>query len=503
MKNNTLVKLIFLLFAISYSQSQPTDVIVELSSGTRQVAKLVDIQNDTVQLSGKIQGKETLVRIPLNKFKSILRLQDSVQIPLENWKPSTNVIPDTVFIVDSTESEDPEEPHIAFGHLIIATPKLIGIDSSWAPQIQQAIQQLLREGAAIPSLITDTISLETALSAKALGYLESQWTQEKHSLKVQWKAHLKKDSSHVVAVNMFTTPLQPFATWIYSGGPWKSLGDVLGISLQFQSGNAPAKASLWIETEPDGALISINGEIPACKSPCGISLPASPTVTQQATIWASWQVEDHLWAKSSRVSLKAGDSTRMLLKLEPSHASIQIQSNPPNAEVFSAEKPWNPKTPSLGRTPLVIEDFQPGMQKLRLMKRGFKDTIVELVPDPTSWNQYQFQLSPLIDPAQREVQESLFKERNRLFWGNVLLGASTGPLLVGATLLWISQYDYDKADQIREELEFPSSGKGDAFRSKQAEQENAIQNGNTKRISGLSLVAVGTILGTIGFTLRF
>lgn len=502
MKSSSLF-LILLLFHFSFSQWTPTDVIVELSSGTRQVAKLVDIQKDTVHLSGKIQGKETLVRIPLQKFKSILRISDSTYIPLENWIQDTLPPPPNELTPKDSAISEESEPHIAFGHLIIASPEVKGIDSSWIPQLQLAIQQILRDGTNFPTLISDTIPLETAIAAKALGYLESQWTQDKESLSVLWKAHLNKDSTTVVSLNMLSAPIQPFATWIYSGAPWQILGKVLDVPLAFENSMPPAKASLWIETEPEGALISVNGDAPACKSPCSLSFPASPTKSQQVSIWASWQVEDHLWAKSSRVTLLAGDSTRMLLKLEPSHASIQLQSNPSDAEVFPADKPWSPKTPSLGHTPLLLEDFQPGMQRLRLMKRGFKDTIVELVPDPTSWNQYQFQLAPLLDPAQREVQESLFKDRNRLFWGNVLIGASTGPLLVGATLIWIAQNDYEKADQISEELEFPSSGKGSAFIAKQTEQENAIQNGNAKRVSGLSLVAVGMILGTIGFTLRF
>ena len=46
--------------------------LVELVTGTKQAAQFLGIQNDTVSLGGTIQGKFTVIRIPKNRFKSIV-----------------------------------------------------------------------------------------------------------------------------------------------------------------------------------------------------------------------------------------------------------------------------------------------------------------------------------------------------------------------------------------------------------------------------------------------
>ena len=46
--------------------------LVELVTGTKQAAQFLGVQNDTVSLGGTIQGKFTVIRIPKNRFKSIV-----------------------------------------------------------------------------------------------------------------------------------------------------------------------------------------------------------------------------------------------------------------------------------------------------------------------------------------------------------------------------------------------------------------------------------------------
>ena len=46
--------------------------LVELVNGTKQAAQFLGVQNDTVSLGGTIQGKFTVIRIPKNRFKSII-----------------------------------------------------------------------------------------------------------------------------------------------------------------------------------------------------------------------------------------------------------------------------------------------------------------------------------------------------------------------------------------------------------------------------------------------
>ena len=70
------MKKIFLLIAIAltvaFANSEGIFVDVELLSGTKQRAKLMGIENDTVSLGGYIQNKFTIVRIAKKQFKRIV-----------------------------------------------------------------------------------------------------------------------------------------------------------------------------------------------------------------------------------------------------------------------------------------------------------------------------------------------------------------------------------------------------------------------------------------------
>ena len=70
------MKKIFLLIAIAltaaFANPEGIFVDVELLSGTKQRAKLMGIENDTVSLGGYIQNKFTIVKIAKRQFKRII-----------------------------------------------------------------------------------------------------------------------------------------------------------------------------------------------------------------------------------------------------------------------------------------------------------------------------------------------------------------------------------------------------------------------------------------------
>ena len=70
------MKKIFLLIAIAltatFANPEGIFVDVELLSGTKQRAKLMGIENDTVSLGGYIQNKFTIVKIAKKQFKRIV-----------------------------------------------------------------------------------------------------------------------------------------------------------------------------------------------------------------------------------------------------------------------------------------------------------------------------------------------------------------------------------------------------------------------------------------------
>ena len=70
MKKFILTFALFWVSAVCASEGIPS--LVELVTGTKQAAQFLGVQNDTVSLGGTIQGKFTVIRIPKNRFKSIV-----------------------------------------------------------------------------------------------------------------------------------------------------------------------------------------------------------------------------------------------------------------------------------------------------------------------------------------------------------------------------------------------------------------------------------------------
>ena len=106
------MKKIFLLIAIAltatFANSEGIFVDVELLSGTKQRAKLMGIENDTVSLGGYIQNKFTIVRIAKKQFKRIvdekgndlLNETQQAKATAEKTEPSSS----SVAISSATES---------------------------------------------------------------------------------------------------------------------------------------------------------------------------------------------------------------------------------------------------------------------------------------------------------------------------------------------------------------------------------------------------------------
>ena len=110
------MKKIFLLIAIAltaaFANPEGIFVDVELLSGTKQRAKLMGIENDTVSLGGYIQNKFTIVRIAKKQFKRIvdekgndlLNETQQAKATAEKTEPSSSSIAVSSAAVSSAQS---------------------------------------------------------------------------------------------------------------------------------------------------------------------------------------------------------------------------------------------------------------------------------------------------------------------------------------------------------------------------------------------------------------
>ena len=486
--------LLLITIGLSFSQDVSKEVLIELQTGLRQKAILIGIEGDTVILGGKINGQSTVVRLHKDRIKSIQKLGDSTVITEKE--------------VDTT-SIDETSPHDWLGHMLILPPESKGLDSSFLITAQNLMLQLLKETGGMPVLIPDSVEL-VGLDAKsllkkmktvgALGLIGSFWQANGDSLFVQFKSiRIGRDSTTTLTSSRGTRG--QWAHWLLSGHPWIGLEKVSGVPLRFKSESTFAR--VWVDTDPDSAWISVEGSAPVCKSPCRVLLPADTAGQVKTSILASWTLENRLWAGKMRVYAESGDSLNAHIKLQPSRATLQITSHPSGAEIFPSSEPWTLNHRPLGRTPLIINDFRSGEVSMLATFPGFQDTILRLNPDPTGKNVINVNLKAIVDPSQMEDQAIRLHAKNKLLLGKSLIGTSLAPFLVGSALIWLSNKDFDRAQQLKFDLEQPSTGSGPHFNAVIADNKKAVDDGQRKILVGGSLIGLGALLAAIGFSLWF
>lgn len=269
------------------------------------------------------------------------------------------------------------------------------------------------------------------------------------------------------------------------------------------TGQPIAKAEVgrsWIriETDPEGATIAFDENIPACKSPCVVPHEGTAPLDVQA----HWRVDELLWGARASVKPLPGDTVPLFLKLRRLSTIAEIRSEPNETEVFSAA-PLDARSKPLGKTPFLVYDRDPGTLQFRLWRPGYRDTVVNLRIDPTEKTVIAPTLVPITDPQELARQNSLVRERNKRKLGFTLLGSSLGPALLGGTFLWLAHKDYDRARDIRDQLALPSAGTGDGYSRKLAENHDAADRGDTRFYTGIGLLGVSALLATTGFVIVF
>jgi hypothetical protein len=248
-----------------------------------------------------------------------------------------------------------------------------------------------------------------------------------------------------------------------------------------------------VETNPENAVVMLNGNA-VCLSPCEFSDDGS-----MAQISAYWDSGENIWAAKTTTK-PTKDTTKIYLELKRSFASTEIHTNPSKAKIFPDEV-LTAKSKALGKTPYNLQSL-PGETQIRIFHEGYNDTLLNVKIDAID-KQIQFvELTPITDLQKMSEQQLLIKSQNKRNIGLGLLGGSIGPLAAGTILCVLAQDDYQKARNLKHELEYPSFG-GKNFKDKLNENNKAVNAGNLKTATGLSLIGISLLLAGVGFSLSF
>ncbi|MCL2207502.1 MAG: hypothetical protein FWB90_05325 [Fibromonadales bacterium] len=248
-----------------------------------------------------------------------------------------------------------------------------------------------------------------------------------------------------------------------------------------------------VETSPEYAVVMLNGNA-ICQSPCIFSDSGST-----AQIAAYWSSGENLWAAKRTVRL-SGDTAKVFLELRRSYTGTEIRTNPSNALVFSADV-LNADSKPMGKTPYAMQSL-PGEMQIRLFHEGYSDTLLNVKIDALDKHIQFVQLAPITDPQKIHEQNLLIKSQFKKKLGHGLLGGSVGPLAMGILLCVLAQDDYQKARDIKRELELPYIG-GPNFKAKVKENNNAVNDGDLKRGFGIGLISLSVLLAGAGFSMSF
>ena len=136
---------------------------VELVTGTKQDAQFLGVKDDTVSLGGNIQGKFTVIRIPKNRFKSIVDNNGNDLLNQPQAAPTEESVQDSIgqdsttqdttiqdsIVQDSTQHDSTAVEHsietpVEGQHIFVSFERR-NSESTLAEQLENLIIRLLKE----------------------------------------------------------------------------------------------------------------------------------------------------------------------------------------------------------------------------------------------------------------------------------------------------------------------------------------------------------------------
>lgn len=527
-----LATFIFLFTAILWA-ADPQGVFanVELISGTKQKAQFLGIENDTVQLGGYIKNNFTIVRIAKKQFKSIVdengndllnpkpQQKDSIpektDIPADSLASTSN--DSTNASVESPTSKDSflkdlrenNVNAVFFNFKSNGLPLSKEKEESFLANLSNFIFATLKQNS--PSGVTadakifddscdDNICIQTILHQN--GVQKIYWgnvskTAHKDSVSLELTYVLFEDSLPTVYRAEENISLNNFVDDMLSNNKMKFfMARAEGDTTKQEKS---LKSYIHVETDPEGASISLAAEYDICKSPCTFAVED----TNKVTLNAYWNVDQHLWGAQATIRPLPGDTAKISLQLKRVNPELKILTAPGGAEIFSGSEEINKRSKAIGKTPNSYPIVEPGMVHFKLRKAGFRDSLVSVYVPPTAGTTINIEMERITDYEELKAQETWQKERTNLFIGKTLMGVSIAPILVGAIFSYLAFLDYDDADTIKKDLESAPSANGANYQAKVDENRDLVKDGDKKLVIGGSLIGSGIALFGLGLFFSF
>lgn len=484
---------------------------VELVTGAKQDAQFLGVKDDTVSLGGTIQGKFTVIRIPKNRFKSIV---DDNGNDLLNTTADADSQPQDSTVQDSSQTELVSSQSsfmipVEGKHIFVSFERR-NSESALAEQLENLITRLLKESGtpitvinrqefdfcADAACIKDTLKSHGAASAY-IGRITSARTPD--SIAVQMSHYLFDDS----------TKTEPFTAQANLSAI-KTLSDALSkdklrrFVMQLQGEKVPVeqvvsgKSYVRVETNPDGANIITRGNDGICKSPCTFAINDS----NKTEVFAYWGVDRQMWGAKTTIKPIPGDTAKISLKLRRVKPELLIRSNPEGAYIFGSSAPITKTSKPIGTTPSKYPIYDPGLSTIQIRKAGFRDTMLTVFTSPTEITDVEIALTPISDKQEQISQQEWLHERKKNTIGRTLMGSSIAPILLGTLFIYLANIDYEDADKIKQDLDRPAAG-GENFQARVAENKDLVDKGDRKMAVGGTLLGAGVILLGVGFVLTF
>lgn len=534
MKKLIITFILFWAIAAYAIELQGVRATVELVTGAKQTAQFLGIQNDTVSLGGSIKGQFTIVRIPANRFKNITDEQGNDLLHPSTKGESDSVSTDTT--TRATVAQDSSSTDTTFqdstnqdtaASVAAAIPTYLdsvegkhiyiplerrSSDSTLAEQLNNLITRLIKESGtpivlASPeafancsdaTCIRDSLSAHKAASAYT-GRITAARTPD--SLTVQASHFIFEDSTvkhPITSTQVNLSAIRPLSDAMENNKLENFVKILQGEKVTQVKPTKGGKSYIHVETDPEGANITIHGKEDICKSPCTFAT----LDTGKMVLYAYWNVNRQLWSSKSSLRPIPGDTTKISLKLKKAKPELRITTTPSGAEIYAGSSPITPKSDPIGYSPNKFTIFEPGLSTVQIRKVGFRDTLVTVFAAPTEITDIDISLTPITSLQEQIAQDEWESIRKRHRIGKTLMGTSIAPFLLGALFTYLATLDYDDADAVKSELDRPASG-GEKYKKKVKNNKDLVDKGDRKMIIGGSLIGAGAVLLGVGIVLNF
>lgn len=494
---------------------------VDLVSGVTQYAQFIGIQQDSVLLGGNIKGQFTIIKIAKNRFKSIVdeqgndllnpKAQQVADTTATQADSSQEALPEQSTEASTEQSEEQRQPtfldSVAGKHIFVALEKR-SIDSALDAQLSPILLQLIKESGTplvvanrtqfgycrSSACIKDSLALYGAASVYQ-GSISAGASQDSLTLYM----------THLDLTDSTTKPLTATANLSVFNGLGDAITDnkLSNFIKQLKGEPLPTKkrnvSYVKLESEPEGATITIPGKDDICKTPCTFALQD----TEKVDIYAYWKVNSQIWGAKKTIKPIPYDTTKLSVKLKKVKPELRVFTIPEGAYIYAGSSPISPTSHAIGKSPNKFDLNDIGSSFIQIRKEGFKDTLVSFYASPTDPTSVNVTLQPITTPVEMEIQNAWVKEQKKNFIGKVLMGSSIAPLLAGALLSYLANQDYDDARHIKDQLNIPSTLNGSHYQAQVNKNHDLVKKGDRKLTVGGSLIGTGILMFGVGFLLTF